>query len=102
MRRVVYSPAGDRLVYLHQQATPEYWDAHWRAQGKPAPVGPRDDVVVVTRRHLPVGARVLEGGCGRANKVRALLTMLKYESGVNAHVVKPLKFHELVAAVKQL
>jgi SAM-dependent methyltransferase len=72
MRQVVYSPAADRLVYLHQQATPQYWDAHWRAQGKPPAVSPRDDVVVVTRKHLPAGARVLEGGCGRANKVKAL------------------------------
>jgi SAM-dependent methyltransferase len=72
MRQVVYSPAADRLVYLHQQATPEFWDEHWRTQGKPPPVSPRDDVIVVTRKHLPAGARVLEGGCGRANKVKAL------------------------------
>ena len=72
MRQVVYSPAADRLVYLHRQATPQYWDAHWRAQGKPPAVSPRDDVLVVTRTHLPAGARVLEGGCGRADKVKAL------------------------------
>ena len=72
MRQVVYSPAADRLVYLHRQATPQYWDAHWRAQGTPPAVSPRDDVLVVTRTHLPAGARVLEGGCGRADKVKAL------------------------------
>jgi len=73
MRRVVYWPATDRLVYLDAHATPEFWDARWRAEGKPDPVGPNDPVFTTTARYLPRGSRVLEGGCGRANKVKALV-----------------------------
>jgi SAM-dependent methyltransferase len=72
VRRVVYWPAADRLVYLDAQATPELWDARWRAEGKPASVSPRDPVVAVTTRYLPRGSKLLEGGCGRANKVKAM------------------------------
>jgi SAM-dependent methyltransferase len=35
-------------------------------------VKPNDPVCTVTNRYLPRGARVLEGGCGRANKVKAM------------------------------
>jgi SAM-dependent methyltransferase len=72
MRRVVYSPSLDRLVYLHEKATPQFWDALWVAEGAASPPTPRDPIVTVTRRYLPAGAKVLEGGCGRGNKVKAL------------------------------
>jgi SAM-dependent methyltransferase len=72
MRRVVYSPRLDRLVYLHEKATPQFWEALWEAEGMaPAPTA-RDHIVTVTGRYLPPGAKVLEGGCGRGNKVKAL------------------------------
>jgi SAM-dependent methyltransferase len=72
MRRVAYSPGSRRLVYLHEKATPEFWDERWRSAGKPAVIGKNDDVVVVTQKYLPAGSKVLEGGCGRANKVKAI------------------------------
>lgn len=72
MRRAVYWPAAGRLVYLDKKATPEFWEHRWQAEGKPGPVDPRDEVITVTSRYLPRGARLLEGGCGRANKVRAM------------------------------
>jgi|HubBroStandDraft_5_1064220.scaffolds.fasta_scaffold39677_2 SAM-dependent methyltransferase len=72
MRRVVYWPATERLVYLDAKATPEFWDARWRAEGRPLPLSPGDPVLRVTPRYLPRGSRVLEGGCGRANKVKAM------------------------------
>ena len=72
MRQVVHWPKADRLVYLEEQATPEFWDARWEAEGSPLPVGPRDEVLTVTPKYLAAGARVLEGGCGRANKVKAM------------------------------
>ncbi|HLA73878.1 MAG TPA: class I SAM-dependent methyltransferase [Steroidobacteraceae bacterium] len=72
MREVVHWPHGNRLVYLHAKATPEYWDAWWRATGKAPPPSPDDEVVRVTSRYLPRGARLLEGGCGRADKVKSL------------------------------
>jgi SAM-dependent methyltransferase len=72
MRRVVYWPGAERLVYLDEKATPQFWDSHWRAETNPLTVSARDDVIVVTAKYLPAGARVLEGGCGRANKVKAM------------------------------
>jgi SAM-dependent methyltransferase len=72
MRRVVYWPGAERLVYLDEKATPQFWDSHWQAEGRPPVVSARDDVVKMTAKYLPAGARVLEGGCGRANKVRAI------------------------------
>lgn len=72
MRRVVHSPRLNRLIYLNEKATPEFWEALWEAEGLAPPPTSRDHVVTVTRRHLPPGATVLEGGCGRGNKVKAL------------------------------
>src|SRR5580700_5510697 len=72
MRRVVYWPETGRLVYLDANPTPEFWDARWRAEGRPPPVSAGDPVVAVTSRYLPPGAHVLEGGCGRADKVKAM------------------------------
>ncbi len=79
MRRVVYWPGAERLVYLDEKATPQFWDSHWRAEGRPPSVSARDDVITVTAKYLPAGARVLEGGCGRANKVKAMA-----DAGFNA------------------
>jgi len=79
MRRVVYWRKADRLVYLDEKATPEFWDHLWKSEGSPPAVGPRDNVIVVTARFLELGSRILEGGCGRANKVKALA-----DSGFNA------------------
>jgi len=72
MRQVVYWPSANRLVYLDEKATPEFWDRRWQAEGKPGIVSPRDEVVTVTAKYLSRGACILEGGCGRANKVKAM------------------------------
>ena len=72
MREVVYWPKANRLIYFDAKATPEFWDQRWQTVGKPGPVSPRDEVVTVTGRYLPQGSRMLEGGCGRANKVKAM------------------------------
>ncbi len=61
MRRVVYWQKADRLVYLDEKATPEFWDSRWKTEGKPPLVNPRDDVVIVTAKFLQAGSRVLEG-----------------------------------------
>ncbi len=72
MREVLYWKGARRLVYLHAKATPEFWDGHWESAGKPPPVSERHEVITVTRKYLSQGARVLEGGCGRADKVKAM------------------------------
>jgi len=83
MRQVLYWPGARRLVYLDKKATPEYWDRRWEAEGKPGPVSARDEVVTVTAAHLPRGARILEGGCGRANKVKAMANAGYQATGVD-------------------
>ena len=72
MRQIVYWPNAKRLVYLEGKATPQFWDHRWQAEGKPGPVNLKDEVVTVTEKYLPRGARLLEGGCGRANKLKAI------------------------------
>jgi 2-polyprenyl-3-methyl-5-hydroxy-6-metoxy-1,4-benzoquinol methylase len=72
MRDVVYWQKADRLIYLDEKATAKFWDLHWQAEGKPPVIGLRDDVVAVTRKFLAPGSRILEGGCGRANRVKAM------------------------------
>jgi SAM-dependent methyltransferase len=72
MRRVVFWQRADRLIYFDEKATAQFWDSHWQAQGKPPVISARDDVVAVTGKYLARGSRILEGGCGRANKVKAM------------------------------
>ncbi|MFQ5609112.1 MAG: class I SAM-dependent methyltransferase [Woeseiaceae bacterium] len=72
MRQIYYWAAADRLVYIDEQATPEFWDAYWQSAGPPPPLHPKHHVRVVTSRFLARGARVLEGGCGRGDKVNAM------------------------------
>jgi SAM-dependent methyltransferase len=79
VRRVVYWQKADRLVYFDENATPEFWDSHWSSEGMPPPISPRDDVVAVTSKYLARSSRILEGGCGRANKVKAMV-----DAGFNA------------------
>ncbi len=61
-----------RLIYLHEKATPEFWETLWQNEGKPPPSSPKDEVATLTRKYLPLGASVLEGGCGRADKVKSM------------------------------
>lgn len=70
MRKVVYAPDMDRLVYLHENATPEFWDALWEREGAAPEANPF--YARITGRYLPRGSRVLEGGCGRADKVKSM------------------------------
>lgn len=72
MRRAIYWQKANRLVYFDEQATPKFWDARWVAEGSPPAVGSRDEVRTVTPEYLAKNARILEGGCGRANKVKAM------------------------------
>lgn len=55
-----------RIAYYARSATREFWSEHWggespRALARIAEVSPLTDAVLA---HVPVGARVLEAGCG--------------------------------------
>jgi len=78
-RFIKYWPDRNRLVYFHANATPEYWDSVWQEQGAPTPIEKNHDVLRLTKKYLPIGARVLEAGCGRGDKVDAMA-----QAGFNA------------------
>lgn len=63
-----------RLIQTGRNATAQFWDDKW--QDDQIGVYDKDAVrpfVELTAEYLPAGAKVLEGGCGTAGKVAALL-----------------------------
>ncbi len=74
MRRKVYDPVNNRLLYLHREANEQFWDEKWEASAKTTFENPprHRATVRATRRYLQTGARVLEGGCGLGDVVNAL------------------------------
>ncbi|MGH9869994.1 MAG: class I SAM-dependent methyltransferase [Candidatus Polarisedimenticolia bacterium] len=74
-----------RLVFIRRRADERYWDEHWDERDARAALDDRGQArffVDLTRRHLPGGGRVLEGGCGLGEKLRAL-----GRAGFHAHGV---------------
>jgi 2-polyprenyl-3-methyl-5-hydroxy-6-metoxy-1,4-benzoquinol methylase len=74
MRKKIYDPKNDSLLYLDREANEQFWDKKWEASahatfGSPPRHG---STVRITRRYLPVGSRLLEGGCGLGDVVNAL------------------------------
>jgi len=69
-----YDAQNRRLVYLTGTARPDDWDERWSrsALEKLFTPGRNAWLVAETRRYLPAGAVVLEGGCGCADKVYSL------------------------------
>lgn len=69
-----YDPQNNRLVYLTGTAQPEDWDQRWSksefellfSKGRNA------WLLNETKRFLPLGSRILEGGCGCGDKVYTL------------------------------
>lgn len=74
MKSCYYDKTGRRLVYITESATPEFWDHHWEKQVKETYFSPpaHRTTVWITKKYLPVGATILEGGCGMGDKVYAL------------------------------
>ncbi|WP_170263690.1 class I SAM-dependent methyltransferase [Blastochloris sulfoviridis] len=77
-RTKYYDHSNNRLVYRGASSDEGYWDGHWsKAQLervlRESSRSPGCRMVVeVTRRFLPPGSRVLDGGCGLGDKVKAL------------------------------
>lgn len=66
-----YSDIKKSLVYCGSASTAHFWDQHWN---KDLTTKFTIDSFVVgeTQKHLPKSSKVLEGGCGRGNKVYSL------------------------------
>ena len=73
-----YDPSRHQLIYLESLATPEYWDEHWQGLNSRHInlTGVTNTFVTrETRKYiLPHDGFILEGGCGRAQHVSALVS----------------------------
>lgn len=71
-----YDVQNNRLVYLTGTVLPDDWDERWSRSAFEKLFSGRRNAWLVseTRRFLPTGSRVLEGGCGCADKVHSLST----------------------------
>ncbi len=73
-----YDKTNKRLVYTGQVANSLFWDKHWDKNTieklYPKRILPFDYVVNTTKRYLPKGSTILEGGCGTGQQVFKLQT----------------------------
>jgi SAM-dependent methyltransferase len=74
MRKKLYDPLSHRLLYFDGEANEQFWDEKWEASAQATFASPprHRPTVRITRRYLPAGSRVLEGGCGLGDVVNAL------------------------------
>lgn len=74
MRRKAFDSRNHRLLYLDREANERFWDDKWEASANNTFSNPprHGATVRITRRYLPPGARILEGGCGLGDVVHAL------------------------------
>lgn len=93
---VMYDRANNRLVYRGRDADEQSWDDRWSGSIEAASIKRGDPFVVgKTRQKLPVGARVLDAGCGLAQTVWGL-----QKAGFKAYGVDYAP--ETVSAVRDL
>ena len=93
-----FDPAHSRLVYISRQATPEFWDECWnddQFRKTVTSVSPLSFVHKKTKEYLPLGASILEGGCGRGQYVYALQKWGYKSYGVDYAPETIKKIHEL-------
>lgn len=70
---VYFDRANRRLVYIGRPADEKYWDEHWAETPEVSAVNRFNSFVVTnTRRWLPIGSKILDGGCGLAHTVYSL------------------------------
>lgn len=70
---VFYDGPNDRLVYVGDPATDQFWDEHWDHYGGAAQIRRASPFVLrETKRYLAARAKVIDVGCGLANTVFGL------------------------------
>ncbi len=80
-----YDQEHRRLVYIKENATPEFWDRQWEDEKlkKSIIAGAKERFVYpITKKFLSPGSKVLEGGCGKGQFVYSL-----HARGYEAHGV---------------
>ncbi|MCF6240444.1 MAG: class I SAM-dependent methyltransferase [Bacteroidales bacterium] len=68
-----YDNINNRLVYAGKASNAEYWEKHWDKNTieklYPKRIMPTDYVINTTKKYLPKGSIILEGGCGTGQQV---------------------------------
>jgi len=69
-----YDAINNRLVYVDQGASEDFWDSHWQTEDfyKAVTATPNSWVSRITRKYLDMESSILEGGCDSGNHVYAL------------------------------
>ena len=64
----------NRLVYLGKAASSEFWDEQWSSLHTKKRIESTRNLIITgkTKKYLPKGSRVLEGGCGQGQYVYLL------------------------------
>ncbi|MFZ1655189.1 MAG: class I SAM-dependent methyltransferase [Candidatus Moraniibacteriota bacterium] len=70
-----FDPSHNRLVFFSESATPDFWDRQWQDKKlqKHVMAGIHERFVYpTTKKYLPLGSKILEGGCGKGQFVYSL------------------------------
>jgi SAM-dependent methyltransferase len=72
--RPYYDSENKRIVHLGQKSDSNYWDGHWEQGELERQIKVKDHHFVInnTKKYLPLGSKILEGGSGRGDKVYSL------------------------------
>ncbi len=74
-----FDTQNQRLIFIKQEATPDFWDKQWNIDNFPKSIkSGRNErfVFPITSQYLPPNKqlKILEGGCGKGNFVYSLAT----------------------------
>lgn len=67
-----YDHENGRLIFLGQKPSKTYWDRVWKKFNHTSFANVDLLVTPTTKKYLPIGAKILEGGCGDGKYVRLL------------------------------
>jgi len=69
-----YDKVNERLVYINKKADEKYWDAHWNDNINFKTYVAKKNMFVskTTKKYLPIGSKIIEGGCGKGQNVFTL------------------------------
>ncbi|HAV11409.1 MAG TPA: class I SAM-dependent methyltransferase [Candidatus Moranbacteria bacterium] len=70
-----FDTKNSRLVFLESKSSAGFWDNHWKTEKLKADIERgKDDQFVsrITKKFLPLGSKILEGGCGKGAFVYSL------------------------------
>jgi ubiquinone/menaquinone biosynthesis C-methylase UbiE len=80
-----YDNKNNRIVYIGSKASDDYWDSHWQAEDFEKSIKIKRNPLITknTKKYLPKGSKILEGGCGRGQNVYLLSKEGYYVEGID-------------------